>query len=357
MNPATSGKKVAVGMSGGVDSSVAAALLKESGYEVFGIMLRLWSEEGMDNRCCTRDALADARYTAGRLNIPFYAIDAKKAFRNTVVEVFLDGYLQGVTPNPCLICNREIRWGYMLKRAAALGADYLATGHYARINRIQGKPVQLLRGVDRTKDQSYVLYSLDQSTLSQTLLPLGEFTKDQVRKLAADFNLPAAERPDSQDLCFIGNGDYRTFLSRKVPEVFNPGPILTPGGEHLGEHPGLAFFTIGQRKGLGISSVRPHYVMEKVLSANALIVGEKEQLGKSLFSAKRVNWIAGSPPAERFRAQVQIRYRAPEVTGEIILQEGNQVQVEFDHPLPDITPGQAAVFYQEQICLGGGIIK
>lgn len=311
----------------------------------------------MDNRCCTRDALADARYTAGLLDIPFYAVDAKEAFRTTVVESFLEGYLLGVTPNPCLVCNRRIRWGYMLKRAAALGADFLATGHYARIRRGREKPVQLLRGIDQTKDQSYVLYSLDQTTLSQTLLPLGKFTKDQVRKLAEDFDLPAAERPDSQDLCFVGDEDYRTFLARQAPEVFHPGPILTSGGEHLGQHPGLAFFTIGQRKGLGISPERPHYVMEKDLAANALIVGEKEQLGKNLFSAQQVNWIAGSPPAEHFRAQIQIRYRAPEAAGEIQLLEGNRVEVQVDQPLADITPGQAAVFYQGQICLGGGIIE
>jgi len=351
------GARVAVGMSGGVDSSVTAALLQARGLDVFGLMLRLWSEGSQPNRCCTVDALAEARYTAGQLGIPFYALDSQEAFRETVVEAFIQGYRRGVTPNPCLVCNREIRWGFMLERARALGADYLATGHYARIRRFPPGPVQLLRGVDPGKDQSYVLHVLEQSTLRQTLLPLGQYTKAEVRKLAAEYDLPAADRPDSQDLCFVGEEDYRTFLKRKAPEVAQPGPILNTSGEELGRHPGLAFFTIGQRKGLGISPPEPHYVIEKDPSRNALVVGPREHLGRDQLTASQVNWIAGKAPADPFPAGVKIRYRAREASAVVHPLPGQRVRVEFQEPLRDITPGQAAVFYQDDICLGGGIIE
>jgi tRNA-specific 2-thiouridylase len=351
------GARVAVGMSGGVDSSVTAAVLKDRGFDVIGIMLRLWSEPGQVNRCCTVDALSDARYTAGQLGIPFYAVDAKDSFREVVVESFIDGYQRGVTPNPCLMCNRWIRWGLMLDRARAFGADYLATGHYARVRRREEKPSQLLKGVDPGKDQSYVLYMLTQEQLSRTLLPLGEFTKHQVREMAHDYGLPAAERPDSQDLCFLGNGDYRDFLAQRAPEVVEPGPILSPAGELLGEHPGLAFFTIGQRKGLGISPSQPHYVMDKIPERNALVVAPREELGRDSFTAVRVNWISGTPPDQPVQAGVQIRYRSREVPATITPGPDASVRVVLDRDLPDITPGQAAVFYQDQICLGGGIIQ
>lgn len=357
MNNLKPGASVVVGMSGGVDSSVTAALLKDRGFDVTGLMLRLWSEEGEINRCCTVDALEDARYTAGLLDIPFYAVDAREPFRETVVEDFIAGYQQGITPNPCLVCNRWIRWDFMLKRALALGAEYLATGHYARINRSQDGPVQLFKGIDPAKDQSYVLHMLNQDQLSRTLLPLGDFTKDQVRSMAADFNLPAAERPDSQDLCFLGTEDYRDFLARKAPEVVRPGPILSSEGETLGEHPGLAFFTIGQRKGLGISPSRPHYVMDKLPGKNVLVVAPLEELGRDTFTTNRINWIQGSPPAETFSAAVQIRYRSREVPAEITPLPDSTARVALVRPLPDITPGQAAVFYRDQVCLGGGIIQ
>lgn len=357
--------RVAVGMSGGVDSSAAAALLVQQGYDVMGLMLRLWSEEGCEeeNRCCTPEAMALARRVAAILGIPFYVLDAKEPFYTAVVESFIDDYNQGLTPNPCIACNRHIRWGFLLAQARMLGARYLATGHYARLRTdpggTDGAPacLQLLSGVDQEKDQSYVLHMLDQEQLRHTLLPLGEYTKPQVRALAAKFGLPVADRPDSQDLCFLGEDDYREFLVRHAPQTENPGPILNSEGQPVGEHRGLAFYTIGQRKGLGVPSSVPLYVLSKDPSRNALIVGRLEELGSRELVAGPVNWICGAPPGEVFRAQVKIRYKAPPAWGEVTLLDDGCVQVRFDEPLRDITPGQAAVFYSGEICLGGGAIQ
>ena len=259
------GAKIAVAMSGGVDSSVAAAMLADQGYQVFGMMLRLWSEPGSeaDNRCCTPDAMALARRIAGQLNIPFYAIDAKDIFRDTVVEYFLDGYTHGVTPNPCLMCNRHIRWEFLLNRALALGADYMATGHYARVRREPGQPVRFSAGLDPGKDQSYVLSVLNQDQLRRAVFPIGELQKSEVRELAEKFGLPSASVKDSQDLCFLAGTDYPNFFTRYAPQSVDPGEIVTRDGEVLGNHNGLAFYTIGQRKGLGIAHPEPLYVLEK----------------------------------------------------------------------------------------------
>lgn len=345
-------------MSGGVDSSVAAALLNEQGYEVIGMMLRLWSEPGKEsaNRCCTPESMAIARRVAAKIEIPFYAIDAKEVFYQKVVRYFEEGYLRGVTPNPCLVCNRQIRWGFLFEHALSLGADYLATGHYARLHRENDGKIQLLRAADREKDQSYVLHVLGQQQLSHTLLPLGEYSKSQVRQLARDFSLPVSERAESQDLCFLGDYDYREYLKRNVPQTINPGPILNVNGQTIGKHQGLAFYTIGQRKGLGLSAPQPLYVLDKDLQQNALIVGSSDQLGKTELVANRVNWVSGTPPSKPFRAEVKIRYKAKPAWGNATPLEGQRVQVHFEEPLRDITPGQAAVFFDGSVCLGGGII-
>ncbi|OGO35053.1 MAG: tRNA 2-thiouridine(34) synthase MnmA [Chloroflexi bacterium RBG_16_57_11] len=371
--------RVVVAMSGGVDSSVAAALLQEQGYEVIGMMMRLWSESGRqdDNRCCTPDAMAQARRVAALLNIPFYAVDAQQVFFETVVHSFKDGYAQGITPNPCLTCNRSIRWDFLLRRALALGADYMATGHYARLRRGRlrrdrlrmdrlhrdsthpdGSAIQILRATDSGKDQSYVLHVLGQEQLNHALFPLGEYTKPQVRELARKFGLPVAERPESQDLCFLGQEDYRTFLQRNVPGIQQPGPILNSQGEMIGEHQGLAFFTIGQRKGLGLTSQRPTYVLAKDLKRNALVVGGADELGQSELVAWPAHWVSGQAPAEdENRAQVKIRYTAPLAWGWVRLLPEGRIRVRFDEPQRDITPGQAAVIYVGEVCLGGGIIQ
>lgn len=351
---------VAVAMSGGVDSSVAAALLVEQGYSVIGMMLKLWSEQDSEqaNRCCTPDSMAQARRVASILSIPFYVLDARQFFFYSVVKPFVDGYAQNLTPNPCITCNRIVRWDFLLNHALAAGADYLATGHYARLIQNSEHTFQLSRGVDPAKDQSYVLHMLTQNQLNHALFPLGGYTKQEVRHLAHNFTLPVAERPDSQDLCFIGaDGDYRLFLTRHAPQTLNPGLIKDLQGNVLGQHQGLALFTIGQRKGLHIASPVPLYVLEKDFLQNTLIVGSREQSGSNQLVAEFVNWIEGRPPISPFEASVKIRYKAQAVPGVVNIVDGNTIQVEFENPVRDITPGQAAVLYNGDICLGGGIIS
>jgi len=345
-------------MSGGVDSSVAAALLKQQGYDVTGMMLRLWSEPGKEesNRCCTPDSMAQARRVAGLLDIPFYVIDAKDVFRHTVVQYFLDGYARGETPNPCLLCNRQIRWTFLLNHALALGAEFMATGHYVRRRTTDDGRHELLRAVDHAKDQSYVLHVLKQDQLAHALFPVGEFPKSEIRRLAADFGLPTASRADSQDLCFLAGDDYRNFLQRNAPEMLKPGEIVTPDGKVIGQHNGLANYTIGQRKGLGIASPVPLYVITKNGSQNALVVGTLEELGFTELAAHDVNWVSGEAPREPFHALVKIRYSAKEVAAWVSPMEGDQASVKFDAPVRDVTAGQAAVFYQGETMLGGGII-
>jgi tRNA-uridine 2-sulfurtransferase len=360
-------QKVVVAMSGGVDSSVAAALLKQQGCDVTGLMLRLWSEPGKEesNRCCTPDSMAQARRVAGILDIPFYVIDAKDVFKETVVQYFLDGYARGETPNPCLMCNRKIRWRFLLDHALALGADFMATGHYVRQRTTDEGLHELLRAMDPLKDQSYVLHVLKQEQLAHALFPVGEYPKPEIRRIAAEFGLPTASRVDSQDLCFLAGEDYRNFLERHIPEILEPGEIVTSEGKVVGQHNGLANYTIGQRKGLGVFSPVPLYVITKNAPRNTLIVGRLDELGFTELTAHDVNWISGETPREPFRAQVKIRYTAKEVGAWVSPMEEDQtdpgqsrrVAVKFDLPVRDVTAGQAAVFYQDDLMLGGGIIQ
>jgi tRNA-specific 2-thiouridylase len=350
--------KVVVAMSGGVDSSVAAALLKEQGYDVMGMMLRLWSEPGKadSNRCCTPDSMAQARRVAAKLDIPFYVIDAKDVFRQTVVQYFLDGYARGETPNPCLICNRQIRWTFLLDHALALGADFMATGHYARVRKAEGGTIQLLRAVDKNKDQSYVLHVLDQERLARALFPVGDYPKTEIRAIAERFGLPTSSRKDSQDLCFLAGEDYRSFLQRNAVGMLVPGEIVMRDGRSLGEHTGLANYTIGQRKGLGVALPVPLYVLGKNAITNTLIVGTLEELGSSELRAREVSWVSGEAPGGPFRAAVKIRYTAREAEAWVTPIDGNRAQVRFDMPQRDITAGQAAVFFDGEVLIGGGII-
>jgi len=350
--------KVVVAMSGGVDSSVAAALLKQQGHEVIGMMLRLWSEPGKEdsNRCCTPDSMAQARRVAAKLDIPFYVVDAKNVFRETVVQYFLDGYARGETPNPCLLCNRQIRWTFLLDHALALGADFMATGHYVRRKEDGGK-IALLRAVDPSKDQSYVLHVLTQEKLQRALFPVGEYPKTEIRRIAESFGLPTASRPDSQDLCFLAGEDYRNFLQRNAADMLRPGEIVTRDGRVVGQHNGLPNYTIGQRKGLGAASPVPLYVLDKDAGTNTVIVGTQDELGTRELIPKDVNWIRGEAPTEPFRAEVKIRYTARPAWAWVTPLDGDQARVQFDAPARDVTAGQAAVFYVEEEVLGGGIIQ
>lgn len=349
---------VAVAMSGGVDSSVTAALLVEQGFSVIGIMLRLWNEIGADrfNRCCTPDAVSQARRVALILSIPFYVLDAKQAFYDNVVKPFIYDYTHNLTPNPCISCNRLIRWGFLLNYILASGADFLATGHYTRTVENSDRIFHLMRGVDPLKDQSYILHVLSQDQLAHTLFPLGKFRKTEVRLLAKQYNLPVVERPDSQDLCFVGAGDYRQFLDRHAPDSVQSGDIVDVHGEILGRHQGLPYYTIGQRRGLRIAAKDPVYVLEKDFINNRIIVGSREQSGHRGLIAGRINWIAGQPPASPFNGQVKIRYNARDIPALIEVMDEQRIKVQFDEPICDVTPGQAAVLYNGEECLGGGII-
>jgi tRNA-specific 2-thiouridylase len=351
---------VAIAMSGGVDSSVAAALLVAQGYSVIGMMLKLWNEQESDqsNRCCTPDSIALARRVASIISIPFYVLDARQIFYDHVIQSFIDGYAHNATPNPCVVCNRSIRWEFLLDHALSAGADFLATGHYARVIHPSEHVYQLLRGVDPSKDQSYVLHVLTQDQLKHALFPLGEFTKQEVRQMAHQYNLPSADRPDSQDLCFLGaNGDYRRFLARYAPQTLNPGPIINLQEKVLGTHQGLAFFTVGQRKGINISSPVPIYVLAKDSVQNALIVGTREESFQDHLIAHHANWIDGNPPSAAFNASIKIRYNAHRTVGKVSIIDDSSFSVEFEKPVTDITPGQSAVLYNGDICLGGGVIS
>jgi tRNA-specific 2-thiouridylase len=324
------------------------------------MMLRLWSDKDSEgaNRCCAPDSMAMARRVASLLSIPFYVLDAGQLFYDSVVKPFIYDYTHNRTPNPCILCNRTVRWGFLLDHALAADADFLATGHYARITQNSDHKFQLLRGVDSNKDQSYVLHVLTQTQLNHAMFPLGEYKKLEVRQMALKYNLPVAERPDSQDLCFLGaDGDYRQFLARNVPQSLFPGQIVDRQGKILGYHQGLAFFTIGQRKGLRLASPTPLYVLEKDISQNALVVGPHDQSGSDSLFIENFNWVAGVPPISPFNAQVKIRYKARDIPGVVNSISCKTCLVKFENLVGDITPGQAAVLYNGEVCLGGGNIS
>lgn len=351
--PGRDRERVVVAMSGGVDSSVAAALLVEQGYDVIGVMMRLWSEG--ENRCCTPQAIDDACQVAARLGIPFYIVNYEADFYRHVVDYFVAEYSRGRTPNPCVACNRHIRFGQLLRHAEALGARYLATGHYARVDQVDGR-YRLRMAADTSKDQSYVLHMLGQDELSRVLFPAGPYAKAEIRAMARERGLPVADREESMELCFVPDDDYRRFLRQRAPDALRSGPILDTAGRELGQHQGLAAYTVGQRRRLRIAAAEPLYVIHLDTERNAVIVGTAAELGRASLVAAGVNYVNGMPPASPVRVQAKIRYKASLAPATWTPLDGGQARVEFDKPLRDITPGQAVVAYQDDIVLGGGII-
>ncbi len=357
-------QRVVAAMSGGVDSSVAAALLKEQGYDVIGITMQIWPksiEDPLRERpggCCSLSAVDDARAVAQKLDIPYYVLNMQEIFEREVVEYFCREYANGRTPNPCIVCNTEVKFNSLLKKALALGANWVATGHYARIkyNDIRQRYV-LQEAVDKLKDQSYALYGLSQYQLAHTLFPLGELTKEETRKIAAKLGLAVAEKQDSQEICFIPNDDYRGFLKKRIPSAIKRGPFLNRQGQVLGTHHGLPFYTVGQRRHLGIPGPQRVYVVGIDPKRNAIIVGEEKELLRHQIRVEQVNWVSITMPDEPVDAIVRVRYRGEPRRARLSPVDSSTVIVEFLQPVRAPAPGQAAVFYRDEEVLGGGIIS
>lgn len=358
------GKTVVVAMSGGVDSAVTALVMRERGYNVVGMNLRLFSPEDEDHRanpCCGIPAMDDARRTCATIGVPFYAINMELEFGKNVISKFIDEYAAGRTPNPCLECNRHVKFQHLVTRARLLGADCLATGHYARIDYGQnGEPHRLYRAVDDRKDQSYVLYTLNQDQLGYIQFPLGALTKPEVRRLARAFGLPVADKPESQEICFVGNRSYADFVAEHRPDVTIPGDIVTKTGNVIGKHKGLVHHTVGQRRGIGIQAPKPYFVLQLDTNANQLVVGDREDAEARVLQADGISLTGGEWPEEPFACEVAVRYRGTPYPATIQLADAStrEATITFDAERgPIASPGQAVVFYAENEVLGGGTIK
>lgn len=352
---------VFVAMSGGVDSSVAALLLQQAGHKISGVNLRMFHNEDLGQSpgktCCSLADAEDAGLVARRLGAPFYVFDVSQVFRSTVIRDFIEEYQNGRTPNPCAVCNQTVKFGALLDRVRVLGADYLATGHYARVEQDAATGRYLLkRGLDRSKDQSYFLYMLTQEQLAHTLFPLGSLEKTQVRQLAEAHGLVNAHKHDSQDICFVPDGDYAAFIERTVGSPSLPGNFVDQKGQVLGHHRGIIRYTHGQHKGLGLSTSEPLYVLEKDAVSNTIRLGLDSDLWSQTLTAEQFNWVSIPDPTEPIAVTVKTRYSQREAAAIARSLPGGRCQVTFEEPQRAITPGQAVVLYQEEIVVGGGTI-
>jgi tRNA-specific 2-thiouridylase len=347
-------------MSGGVDSSVAAALLAEAGHEVIGLSMQLYDQRDGESgygSCCSLDDLHDAGRVARRLNIPHYIVNFEREFQQTVVSNFIGEYVTGRTPIPCAHCNSDLKFATLVNRSLAYGAEVVATGHYARIGVDPDSGRQVLRrALDSSKDQSYFLFSLTQEQLSRATFPVGDLSKESVRELARRLGLPVADKPDSQEICFVPDGDYAAFIEKQTGSRDTEGDIVSQSGRVLGRHGGVHRFTVGQRKGLGIAAAEPTYVLELRPADRTVVVGSRLELERTTLTASGVNWIAGVCPSGPIRVTAQIRHRHQPTAATVCAIDSGRASVQFDSPVTAITPGQAVVFYDGDVVVGGGWI-
>lgn len=355
-------KRVVIGMSGGVDSSVAAYLLLKEGYDVIGVTMQIWQDKDkevqeVEGGCCSLSAVEDARRVCDKLGIPFYVMNFKQVFEKTVIDYFVDEYFLGRTPNPCIACNKYVKFDALLERSMALDAEYVATGHYARILYDEGYGRYIIKkSATAAKDQTYVLYNLTQDQLKHMLMPLGDYTKEQVRAIARELELRTANKPESQEICFVEDNDYGRFLSEKRGADIKPGYFVDTKGNKLGMHKGIVHYTVGQRKGLGIAFGKPMFVVEIIPDRNLVVLGDESEVFSTVLTADNLNFVAIEDLKAPMKVNAKIRYSAKEAPAEVFPIEDNKVRVVFEQPQRAITPGQAVVFYDGDVLVGGGTI-